>query len=169
MDDSLRLEAFDKARHRRDSFDCGVAPLNDYIKTKLGQHSRKDLTRGFVLSESDGRIAGYFTLSAGRLSIGVIPDGEGFPAKVPLPTLLVGRLAVDVTYRGRGLGERLLVGAIRMCVETADRVGAAVIEVDAKDERAQAFYSKYGFKSLPDDALHMYLPMFTARQLPPNH
>jgi ribosomal protein S18 acetylase RimI-like enzyme len=162
--DELRLEPFDKSRHRRDEFDCGVAPLNDYLQTKLGQHSRKDLTRGYVLAGPGGRIAGYFTLAAGRLTIGVIPDGHGYPAKLPLPTMLIGRLAVDTAFKGQRLGERLLVEAMRICIETADQIGAALIEVDAKDAGAQAFYAKYGFRSLPDDTLHMYLPMATARQ-----
>lgn len=165
MDERLGLEPFDKSRHNRASFDCGVAALNDYLKTKLGQHERKDLTRGYVLATPQGRIAGYFTLASGRLIVGVIPDGHGFPTRLPLPTTLIGRLAVDLTFRGQGLGERLLMHALQMCVESAATVAAAVIEVDAKDEAARRFYAKYGFESLPDDRLHMYLPMATARGL----
>lgn len=165
MADDLRFEPFNKVKHRRDTFDCGVAPLNDFLKTRLGQLSRRDLTRGYVLCAPDGTIAGYFTLSAGRLDVHVIPEGEGFPARLPLPTTLLGRLAVDKRFRGQGLGEMLLIRALTLAVQTAATVAAAVIEVDAKDAKSQAFYAKYGFKRLPDDALHMYLPMATARSL----
>ncbi len=159
------FEPFDKSRHDRGSFDCGVPALNDYLKTKLGQHAQRDLTRGYVLAAPHGGIAGFFTLAAGRLVIGVIPGGHGFPARVPLPTSLIGRLAVDRSFRSRGLGERLLMHALKICVESAATVAAAVIEVDTKDEAARRFYAKYGFDSLPDDPLHMYLPMATARAL----
>src|SRR5438093_573183 len=91
VSERLRFERFDKTKHDRDSFDCGVAALNDYLKTKLGQHTRKDLTRGYVLATPERRIAGYFTLAAGRLTVNVIPEGQGFPAKMPLPTTLLGR------------------------------------------------------------------------------
>ena len=101
MSERLRFEPFDKSRHARDDFDCGVAALNDYLKTKLGQHSRKNLTRGYVLATPEGRIAGYFTLSAGRLTVSVIPEGHGLPAKMPLPCTLLGRLAVDKSSGAR--------------------------------------------------------------------
>ncbi len=104
MADPLRFELFDKAKHDRDSFDCGVPALNDYLKTKLGQHSKKSLTRGYVLASHDGKIAGYFTLAASRITVSVIPDGHGFPARMPLPTTLIGRLAVDLKLRGREPG-----------------------------------------------------------------
>ncbi len=165
MADGLRFERCDKTRHQRDLFDCGIAALNDYLKTKLNQQMKRGVTVGYVLAAPDGRIAGYVTLSAGELAVGIIPDGHGFPVKLPLPTTLVGRLAVDKQYQGRGLGGDLLIHAIRIAVETAEQVASAVIEVDVINERAQAFYAHYGFARLPDDALHMYLPMADAKTL----
>ncbi len=165
MSERLRFERFDKTKHDRDSFDCGVAALNDYLKTKLGQHTRRNLTRGYVLATPEGRIAGYFTLAAGRLTVNVIPEGHGFPAKMPLPTTLLGRLAVDLYFRGQGFGGALLSHALKIAVEVSETIASAVIEVDAKDAASQSFYAKYGFQSLPDDPLHMYLPMATAREL----
>jgi GNAT superfamily N-acetyltransferase len=165
VSEQFRFERFDRARHDRASFDCGVAALNDYVKTKLGQHSRRDLTRGYVLATPIGKIAGFFTLSASQLSVNVIPVGQGFPARMPAPCTLLGRLAVDQSFRGQGLGGVLLMHALKMAVEASDTIGSAAIEVDAKDAASQSFYAKYGFKSLPDDPLHMYLPMATAREL----
>lgn len=81
VSERLRFERFDKSKHDRGNFDCGVAALNDYLRTRLGQHSRKSLTRGYVLATPKGRIAGYFTLAAGRLMVNVIPQGHGFPAR----------------------------------------------------------------------------------------
>jgi predicted GNAT family N-acyltransferase len=163
--DPLRFEPFDKARHDREHFDCGVPALDEYLKTKLGQHGKRGLTRGYVLASHDGKLAGYFTLAASRITVSVIPDGHGFPAKMPLPTTLIGRLAVDLKLRGQGLGGALLVEALRVAVKVSETIASAAIAGDAKDEPARAFYAKYGFEGLTDDRLHMYLPMAIARAL----
>lgn len=164
MADALRFEQFDPSRHDRGRFDCGVPVLNHYLRTGLGQHSRKNVTRGYVLATATGTIAGFFTLSSGSLSVNAIPAGYGFPTRVPLPCILLGRLAVDLSFRGKGLGGTLLVHAFNIAVRVSTSVAAAVIEVDAKDESARTFYARYRFQSLPDDNLHMYLPMETARE-----
>ena len=97
MADPLRFEPFDKARHDREHFDCGVPALDEYLKTKLGQHGKRGLTRGYVLASHDGKLAGYFTLAASRITVSVIPDGHGFPAKMPLPTTLMLTITLIVT------------------------------------------------------------------------
>lgn len=88
---------------------------------------------------------------------------------MPLPTTLIGRLAVDLKFRGQGLGGVLLVEALRVAVNVSETIASAAIEVDAKDEQSRALYAKYGFESLTDDRLHMYLPMATARELVQQH
>jgi GNAT superfamily N-acetyltransferase len=160
----LRFEPFDRKRHDRSGFDCGVATLNEYLRTSLGQHGRRDLTRGYVVVEGKNRVVGYFTLAAGRLSVSVFPERGGLPAKMPLPTTLLGRLAVDKAWQGRGIGAALLAHALRVAVTGAESIASAVIEVDAKDDAARSFYAKFGFRSLKDDRLHMFLAMETARQ-----
>jgi ribosomal protein S18 acetylase RimI-like enzyme len=161
----LRFEPFDRKRHDRSGFDCGVAALNEYLRTSLGQHGRRDLTRGYVAVEGGNRVVGYFTLVAGRLLVSVFPERGGLPAKMPLPTTLLGRLAVDKAWQGRGIGAALLAYALRVAVAGAESIASAVIEVDAKDDAARSFYAKFGCRSLTDDRLHMFLPMETARQV----
>jgi predicted N-acetyltransferase YhbS len=160
----LRFEPFDRKRHDRSGFDCGVAALNEYLRTSLGQHGRKDLTRGYVATDAGNCVIGYFTLAAGRLSLSVFPERGGLPATMPLPSTLLGRLAVDTAWQGRGIGAALLAYALHVAVAGAESIASAVIEVDAKDEAARSFYARFGFRSLTDDRLHMYLPMETARQ-----
>lgn len=164
MADPLRFEPFDRKHHDRSRFDCGVAALNDYLRTYLGQHGRKDLTRGYVAADAGSHVVGYFTLAAGRLSVTVLPESGGLPAKMPLPTTLLARLAVDKVWQGRGVGAALLAYALRLAVQGAESIASAVIEVDAKDDTARSFYARFGFRSLTDDRLHMFLPMETARR-----
>lgn len=126
---------------------------------------RRGITVGYVLATEDGRIAGYVTLSNGELPIAVVPGGHGFPETLPLPTTLIGRLAVDRSFQKRGLGGDLLIHAIRVAVRTARDVASAVIEVDAIDDAARQFYDHYGFARLPDDPNHLYLSMGDAEKL----
>jgi GNAT superfamily N-acetyltransferase len=84
--------------------------------------------------------------------------------KMPLPTTLLVRLPVDQAWQGRGIGAALLAYALRVAVAGAESIASAVIEVDAKDDVSRSFYAKFGFQSLKDDQLHMFLPMETARQ-----
>jgi predicted GNAT family N-acyltransferase len=163
--EGLRFERFDKSRHDRGAFDCGEAGLNEFLKARLNQQMKRGVTVGYVLATEDGRVAGYVTLSNGELPIGVIPEGQGYPVRLPLPTTLIGRLAVDQAFRGQGVGGDLLIHALRVAVATAKQVASAVIEVDALDEKARQFYAHYGFIKLPDDDLHLYLPMSDAQEL----
>lgn len=164
MADPLRFEPFDRKRHDRSRFDCGVAALNDYLRTSLGQHGRKNLTRGFVAADAGNCVVGYFALAAGRLGVSVLPERGRLPAKMPLPTTLLARLAVDKAWHGRGIGAAIVAYALRVAVQGAETIASAVIEVDAKDDTARAFYARFGFRSLTDDRLHMFLSMETARQ-----
>jgi len=95
------------------------AALNAHIRTSLGQHGRRDLTRGYVAVDAANRVVGYFTLAAGRLSVSVFPERGGLPAKMPLPTTLLARLAVARAWQGRGIGAALLAYALHVAVDAA--------------------------------------------------
>jgi len=163
--DSLRFERFDKPRHRRESFDCGTPALDDFLKKNLNQQMKRGITVGYVLATEDGRIAGYVTLSNGEIPVAIVPRGLKYPPVLAVPTTLIGRLAVDRAFQGRGHGSDLLIHAIRKTVEASKGVASAVIEVDALDEQARGFYEHFGFRGLLDDKLHLYLPMADAAAL----
>ena len=93
MNEPLRLEPFDKRKHDRSQFDCGVAALNAYLRTSLGQHGRRDLTRGYVLATNSGTVAGYFTLAAGRLQVSVLPERLLWPTMQPVSPRPTPRLS----------------------------------------------------------------------------
>ena len=78
---------------------------------------------------------------------------------------LLGRLAVDQAQQGMGLGRLLLLDALRRALRMSEGIGLFAVEVVALDEAARAFYEKYGFLSLQDDALHLYLSMKTVRRM----
>jgi GNAT superfamily N-acetyltransferase len=75
----------------------------------------------------------------------------------------MSRIVFRALWQGRGIGAALLAYALRVAVAGAESITSAVIEVDAKAEAARSFYARFGFRSLTDDRLHMYLPMETGR------
>ena len=85
--------------------------------------------------------------------------------KHPVPTIHLGRPAVDLAFRGRRLGETLLFHALRASLELSDKLGAFAVDVWPIDEEAAKFYQKYGFTPLEDDPLHLYLPMKTVEAM----
>lgn len=149
--------------HDRSRFDCGVEELNIYLQKYSSQHQRKGVGRTYVATEGDAdQVLGYYTISASSVGFDTVP--ENLP-RHPIPVALIGRLAVDITARGWGLGETLLIHALGSAQKVAEIAGVYAVVVDALDEKSKSFYLKYGFKELADDHLHLYLPLKTINKL----
>ena len=129
----------------------------------MSQYEKRRLGRTYVATEpGQHRIAGHYTLAAGALNVSCLPSAlrKKLP-KHPIPTIHLGRLAVDQAFRGRRLGETLLFHALQAALSSSEKIGACVVDVWSIDDEARAFYLKYGFVSLEDDLHHLYLPMAT--------
>lgn len=109
----------------------------------------------------DRRVLGFYTLSSSTIQLDSLPEklAKKLPKYPQLPATLLGRLAVDVTARGKRYGELLLMDALRRSLEAATEIGAMAVIVDAKDDGTAAFYARYGFEPLPEHERRMYLPM----------
>lgn len=156
---------FDKAIHSRDNFSCGNAILDRYFKEQLTQDIKKQACVCFVLADNKDTVKGFFTLS--NLSIPKISVPPEFQKKLALyadvPVTLLGRLAVDTQYKGKGLGETLLMDALHKSVNTSKTIASWAVVVDPIDGAAVKFYAKYGFILIPDSG-KMFLPMKTIQE-----
>lgn len=153
--------------HVRAGFDCGEPALDEFLERYARQNQDRGISRTYVATRpGEPRVVGYFTLSTGAVEIRDMPEAERrrLP-KHPVPVVHLGRLAVDRMERGRGLGEALLVEALRTAVRVSETVGGFAVEVVAKSESSRAFFGKYGFVSLQDDPFHLYLPMKSVRRV----
>ncbi len=152
--------------HHRESFDCGRELLNNFLTRLASQYRKKNLGQTYVVATPDKRVVGYYTISTSRVDFDNVPDDlrRQYP-QIPIPVVLLGRLAVDKAFQGRGVGKTLLVKALRQAAELSDTIGIAAVEVHALDDQARAFYLKYGFTSLSDDQQHLYLPIRTIKRL----
>ena len=132
----------------REKFDCGNASLNTYLKQHARQSDKQNISRPWILIDTKKvAIAGYVSLA--NASIEKI-DVQGIhKANVnPIPSLLIGRLAIDSSYQGQGLGEKLLMFAFEKAIEINLISAIQLIAVDALDDDAEQFYKKYGFQKV---------------------
>jgi GNAT superfamily N-acetyltransferase len=153
--------------HDRSAFDCGQAALNDWLKHRAGQFDQRDLARTYVsVRQSETLVLGYYAISSHRVRHEDLPgdQAKGLP-RIDVPVILLGRLAIDRSVQGQGLGSLLLIDALRRSELLAEQVGIRAVEVDAIDDAARAFYLKFGFQPLLDDPRHLFLPMSTVRKV----
>jgi ribosomal protein S18 acetylase RimI-like enzyme len=148
--------------HERSRFCSGSEPLDRYLRERVTQDIRRRVTACFVALTSKQRIAGYYTLAASSLLLADLPTttAKKLPRYPTVPVVRMGRLAVDKTFQGQGLGGALLADALERTVRS--EIAAYALLVDAKDERAAGFYRHHGFLALPDLALTLFLPLTSA-------
>jgi len=155
--------------HDRAPFSCGNASLDDFIKTKARKENELGYCAVFILVEEQGSqtIVGYYSLSSHSVTLeGIVAASRKKLPKYPVvPTALIGRLARDRRFRGQGVGEFLLVDALKRALQSSAQVGSYAVTVDAIDDDAVAFYAKYGFVPLIGHRNRLYLPMASIKRL----
>jgi GNAT superfamily N-acetyltransferase len=156
-------------QHNRAKFDCGASALNEFLQKTARQHQDKGVSKTFVLVDANAPapadILGFYSLAACEAQTADLPAALGKRLPRTIPAVLLGRLAVDRSVQGQGLGAVLLVDAIRRVVAVASQVGIAGLFVDAKDDSAAAFYQKFGFAPLPSNPHRLFLPLKTLTQI----
>lgn len=149
------------ASFNAESFQCGHEPLDEYIRHYASQDVRRNVARVFIARpENDPQqLAGFFTLSAGSVSCSSLPPSlaRKLP-RYPVPVALIGRLAVDKKFQGKGLGSILLADTRKKVSQASSVLAVAGIIVDAKDDQAISFYRHFGFIPLQGQTDKMLLP-----------
>lgn len=156
--------------HERARFDCGCGPLNEYLHSRALQDQRRRVALCHVLVSpgEPARIIGYYTLSSYTIRLGGLPASaiRKLPRYPDVPCALLGRLAVDNDFHGRGLGEFLLIDALHRCLtRVASHLAVYALVAHAKNDAVAAFYRRFDFIPLPDTPLTMFLPMATIAEL----
>ncbi len=172
----IKLEPL-TGHHDRNGFDCGVEPLNLWLKQTALQHQSKGISRTFVAVPAGAQatavfhaagctdtgpmsIIGYYALASAFVRVDELPQAiaKRYPRQIPVTRL--GRLAVRTQLKGQGLGQLLLVDAVSRARHAAQAVGSAGIMVDAKGDDAARFYQRYGFAPCGHQPLTLFLPMW---------
>ena len=149
------------ASHDRSIFDSGAPALDRYLREQVTQDVRRRVATCFVAVTDDQCIAGYYTLASASVPLTELPSEalKKLPRYRAVPTVRMGRLAVDQAFKGHGLGGALLGDALTRAARA--EIAAYALVVDAKDETAAAFYRHHGFIALPETPLTLFLPLAT--------
>lgn len=157
--------------HDRAAFSCGNEILDRYLKEMASQDARRHVAAPFVLVEENSpkTILGYYTLSALSVDLGDLPAdvARKLPSYPVVPATLLGRLAVDRHHQGHGIGESLLMDALRRVNEQSTQIATVAVIVDAIDQQAMQFYRHFEFLPFPERPTRLFLPMKTIAALFP--
>ena len=152
--------------HEMAKFFCGTVMLDNYIQKQAKQDVKGKVSACFVLSDDDKEIKSYYTLSNGSIPRSQLPESviKQLPRYYDLPVTLLGRLAVDIKFKGQKLGSKILLDALKRSYDASASIGSMAVIVDPIDQNATDFYTKFGFILLSDSG-RMFLPMATIEQL----
>jgi GNAT superfamily N-acetyltransferase len=151
-------------QHDRKTFDCGETSLDLYLHRYANQDIRRRVTRVFVASSpgEPQRVIGYYSLSAGSLAAADLPEKfRRRLSKYPVPVALLGRLAVDKSHQGQGVGAILIANALQRIAMASQVMAVYALVVDTLNESAAEFCRQFGFIQLPSQPLKLFLPVDT--------
>lgn len=151
--------------HKRAAFDCGNVALNGYLQQFAKQDEKRRVAACYVMCDEMQKILAYYTLSTSSLPFDNLPleTQKKLPRYASIPTVKIGRLAVELSAQGQGLSKLLLADALKRTEKI--EAGVFAITVDAKDENAAGFYLYCGFIALPKQPLTMFLPLSASKVL----
>ena len=150
-------------KHDCRKFRCGEHILDNFLIRHAPDNDRRGLGRTYVaIAGETDQVLGYVTLCSNSVHFENVPT-EKMP-HYPIPAILIARLAVAKLAQGMGVGTDLMLMALRLAVEIADRIGVFAVTVDAMNEDAKAFYQKrFGFTELLDDPQHLFVTVADLR------
>ena len=142
------------------SFDCGEPTLNDWLRQRALNNEGR-FSRTYVVCDGK-RVVAFVCISAGSLDRAAAPGKLRRNAPDAIPISVIGRLAVDRAYAGRGLGADLLADALRRVAVASRSIGIGAVLIHAKTEAAKRFYLKHAeFIEYPNDSRILFLPIET--------
>lgn len=152
---SPRIEKLERS-HYVDAFDCGREALNRFLIRYALQNQQAEASQTYV-AVAEQEIVAYYTLVVGQVAYEDAPERliKGL-ARHPVPIMLLARLAVSISWQGKGLGAGLLKDAMVRTLQAADIAGIRAFAVHAKDDEARAFYKHFDFVPSPGDPFHLF-------------
>lgn len=150
--------------HDRAAFSCGAAEQDHFLRNDALRRQALGVSRVFVLvpAPASPTIMGFYALSNAVVAFDTLPKSLhawGLPTKQPLPATLLGQLAVDSNYQGRGTSTILILRALREALHASTISASFAVIVRAASPALIPFYSKYGFRSVTNDPKTMIVPM----------
>ncbi len=156
-----------QGHHDRQGFRCGNSALDEFLRQQAKQNADRNVGVAHVIVPAAGssRVIGFYTLVTRTVDSAIIPSKK-LP-RGPIGVVLLGRLAVDESAQGQGIGKLMLMRALRQTEEASRVMGIHALVLDAVDDRARGWYLSlnWGFQDLFDDPRHLFLSVSTIRAL----
>jgi GNAT superfamily N-acetyltransferase len=130
--------------HDLEHFQCGVASLDDWLKRRARANQAGGASRTYVIAAGK-RVIGYYCLSSGAIAVIEAPGNIRRNMPDPVPMTVMGRLAIDHLWQGKGIGVALLQDAVLRAAQAAEIIGIRGVLVHAISIEAKAFYEHHGF------------------------
>jgi GNAT superfamily N-acetyltransferase len=150
--------------HSVDAFDSGFVALDAWLKQRARPNEAAGASRTFVICDGR-RIVGYYSLAAASIMHRHATGKSKRNMPDPVLAVLIGRLALDKAWQGRGLGISLLRDAVLRIVGAAETVGMRAILVHAMSEDAKTFYERFGFRPSPVEPMTLMMTVEEARRM----
>ena len=152
--------------HELADFACGVGALDEYLKRHALSNHQSGAAKTFVATTGSKVAVGYYSLAAAQVLYADAPPRiQKGVARHPIPVVLLARLAVDHSWKGKGLGSALLKDALLRVLSASEGIGIRAVLVHAKDESAKHFYMRYDFAPMPGCPMHLVLLLKDARKI----
>jgi len=143
--------------HDCSEFDCGESTLNEWLKRRALANQITGASRTFVLAGEFNRVLGYYALAVGAVAHTDATGAVRRNMPDPVPVMVLGRLAVDLSCQGEKLGVALLKDAVLRTVAVSENAGMRALLVHALNESARQFYMQHGFSVSPVNPLTLML------------
>ncbi len=150
--------------HELDDFFSGVLSLDDWLKRRARANQVSGASRTFVVAQGR-KVVGYYALASGAIAVADTVGRFRRNMPDPIPVVVLGRLAVDQSQQGRGLGRALFRDCALRVAHAADTIGIRGIVVHAISEQAKAFYLALGFDPSPADPMTLMVTLSDVRHL----
>lgn len=136
----------------REGFDCGRDSLNQWFRRHAWRNQQSGVSRtSVVCDEQSGSIVAFVALSTGQIERAYLPKAGQRNQPDPLGVILLGQLAVDHRYQGRGIARSMIAFALGTALRISQEIGCFGVVVHPLDDALRAFYGGMGFEELPGD------------------
>ncbi|MEA3014308.1 MAG: hypothetical protein QOD42_2853 [Sphingomonadales bacterium] len=144
--------------HNLETFNSGVASLDDWLKKRARANQAGGASRTYLVTDGD-EVAAYYSLASGSVSAVEAPGRVRRNMPDPVPVVVLGRLAVDRRFQGKGLGRALVRDAAKRVLSAGEMIGIRALLVHAVSDEAKAFYEALGFLQSPSHSMTLMIPL----------
>jgi len=147
------------AGHVLTSFCCGVDSMDNWLKQRAMKNQVTGASRSFVCCDNNSKVLAYYSLASSAVTTNTAPGRFRRNMPDPIPVVVLGRLAVDQSLRGRDIGRALVRDAGLRVIQVAETIGIRGMLVHALSDEARDFYLRVGFEPSPMDPMMLMVTL----------